>query len=619
MATAEQYADWIVKNKDKKGSPEFEKVVAAYQLTRRELSDVKPDVKQVVEEPSYFERSLGTVPGRALLGATNILTGPLQLGTNVGDFIAEKIGSEPVVGKSINEKMAEVEEMKRRGMESHGAEGFDFAGLGGELATGMAALKGLKIAPTLLKRMGQGSLIGLGFGAAAPVTDEDYAKTKATQMTVGAGAGGAIPLATFGLSKGYQLLRNLADPWLPGGIQRVVDRTLQQAAGSDKAKIAQKLMENKQLPGGASGAGEVAAPVGRVEFSALQGVSEKVAPTPYYAMSQADDAARIAQLKSFGGTKAELQAVEKARTTATKPLYQAVEKSYEKVDVKPVLAEIDDIVRKHPNEDAIVKPLINIKNKIKLKVKGKVVLEDNPLALSSLSKHIKRLLGSKTPGGQNEYDIKTLTTIKGLLDNKIGEAEKAYAAARETFKEMSKPVNQMQVGQYLEGKLVAPLTEAGGGAGQRSNVFAQAVSDAPKTLKKSTGFARYNELDEVLTGDNVAKVNAVLENLARKSQYEKMVQKGSQKAAEIMNAQEFVAPSIGMFNPKYNVLRAITARLAGRTYGKSREILTEILRHPEKTAEALNRIPPQEQQKVIDAIMLIERGAILTTPKMGDN
>ena len=308
MATAEQYASWIVKNKDKKGSPEFEKVVAAYQLTRGELSDVKPDVKPDVEEPSYFERSLGTIPGRALLGATNILTGPLQFGANIGDFISEKIGNEPVVGKYINEKMAEMEAKKRRGMEAQGTEGFDFAGLGGELTTGMAALKGLKIAPTLLKRMGQGSLIGLGFGAAAPVTDEDYAKTKATQMTVGAGAGGTIPLVTFGLGKGYQLLRNLADPWLPGGTQRVVDRTLQQAAGPDKEKIVQALTQNKQLPGGASGAGEVAAPVGRAEFSALQGVSEKAAPTPYHAMSQADDAARIAQLKSFGGTKAELQA-----------------------------------------------------------------------------------------------------------------------------------------------------------------------------------------------------------------------------------------------------------------------------------------------------------------------
>jgi hypothetical protein len=34
MATAEQYADWIVKNKDKKGTPEFQKVANAYNIAK---------------------------------------------------------------------------------------------------------------------------------------------------------------------------------------------------------------------------------------------------------------------------------------------------------------------------------------------------------------------------------------------------------------------------------------------------------------------------------------------------------------------------------------------------------------------------------------------------------
>lgn len=36
MATAEQYADWIVKNKDLKGTPEFKKVVVAYNLAKQD-------------------------------------------------------------------------------------------------------------------------------------------------------------------------------------------------------------------------------------------------------------------------------------------------------------------------------------------------------------------------------------------------------------------------------------------------------------------------------------------------------------------------------------------------------------------------------------------------------
>lgn len=40
MATADDYADWIVKNKAKKGTPEFDTVVKAYQEAKSE--EAKP-------------------------------------------------------------------------------------------------------------------------------------------------------------------------------------------------------------------------------------------------------------------------------------------------------------------------------------------------------------------------------------------------------------------------------------------------------------------------------------------------------------------------------------------------------------------------------------------------
>lgn len=52
MATADQYAQWIVDNKDKKGTPEFDTVAKAYQLAKQE------EAGQPVEavEPSMFDR-----------------------------------------------------------------------------------------------------------------------------------------------------------------------------------------------------------------------------------------------------------------------------------------------------------------------------------------------------------------------------------------------------------------------------------------------------------------------------------------------------------------------------------------------------------------------------------
>lgn len=50
MATAEQYAQWIVANKDKKGTPEFDTVAKAYQLAKQQAAG------QPVETPSMLDR-----------------------------------------------------------------------------------------------------------------------------------------------------------------------------------------------------------------------------------------------------------------------------------------------------------------------------------------------------------------------------------------------------------------------------------------------------------------------------------------------------------------------------------------------------------------------------------
>jgi hypothetical protein len=68
----------------------------------------------------------------------------------------------------------------------------------------------------------------------------------------------------------------------------------------------------------------------------------------------------------------------------------------------------------------------------------------------------------------------------------------------------------MEVGQYLEGKLTAPLK----GGTERAGVFATAVEDAPGTLKRATtNEARFKALTDVLTPDQMAVITAIRDDL----------------------------------------------------------------------------------------------------------
>ena len=69
MATAEEYAQWIVSNQDKKGSPEFETVAAAYKVAK-EAPTSEPKVEPKTE-PSLKERLLNRIAqggGKVLQG-----------------------------------------------------------------------------------------------------------------------------------------------------------------------------------------------------------------------------------------------------------------------------------------------------------------------------------------------------------------------------------------------------------------------------------------------------------------------------------------------------------------------------------------------------------------------
>jgi hypothetical protein len=89
MATAEQYADWIVKNKDKQGTPEFNTVAEAYKIARAETQNV-PIAKQATEVKN--ERSLPSAIGRQI-GLT---------GRYVAEGLANTVGifSDPLAATS---------------------------------------------------------------------------------------------------------------------------------------------------------------------------------------------------------------------------------------------------------------------------------------------------------------------------------------------------------------------------------------------------------------------------------------------------------------------------------------------------------------------------------------
>lgn len=332
------------------------------------------------------------------------------------------------------------------------------------------------------------------------------------------------------------------------------------------------------VPGSLPTAAQKASPLGLTEFSALGASAAKAQPTAYYAREGANEAARLASLRTVGGTPDDLTAAIAARTAATDPLYAAAEARKFLADPKLMVLADDPYIKQAMPEAA------------KLSQSQGITFETNPtLYLHNVKISLDDML-SKTGDtalarGARSQVMDVRKRLLGWLENKVPE----YGAARTTFAEKSKPINQMEVGQYLEGKLTAPLE----GGAERANVFATAVKDAPGTLKRATSNeARFKALTDVLTPDQVQVITAIRDDLARAQTTKAQARVGASASPDAQRLASAAGEGLRtppLLNRVATVASDIMSRLKGKIDRKlAIQLATEML-DPETAANVLEK------------------------------
>lgn len=685
-------------------------------------------------QASVPERIAAAPMTRFAVGAASPIMGAAQFVNNAARGIANPIigalGGQPIAGgDDIRNNLAQYEQMKKAG----GATGFDAAGMAGSVLS-PAALKAMQIAPaaTGMGRMAQGAGIGAAFGAATPVTEGDFASEKAGQIGTGAALGAAIPVASDLIGKGAGVVRNIVDPWLPGGVERTAGRTANKAAGEKRAEIMNLLRRNEQIvPESMPTAGEAAAPAGSTEFAALQQAVKGRLPTDYDAIQQAQNQARVNAIRGVGQDKAALDAAIRERGANAAENYGAVAANrinprsdqqimadaiaakeasriaalQDKGRFQTMAAQQENLAsggvvtptaggsgqpsvgafpavgnprtpaRYTPNaaraEEAAsaatdTAAIVGLRGKEREFLENATEALQNTVGLDNRSLYdlisrpsMKAAIndarmsaaesGSYFPKGkEDQFSVANLQRIKESLDAGILAAKKSVEAgkrpelspaelentkqafvqwlsnkspgwrdARLAYAAESAPINQMQVGQFLEGKLTAPMAEQGAGVPQRAAMYAQALREAPQTLKRSTGNPRFNELGEVLTPGQLQTVENVGRDLGRSAEQERLAKLGSERARMLMGEMQPHVPPSGMLNQAYSVFRAISNRIAGRVEGKSLEALSRAMQNPQEMARIMEAATPSERAVLKKAFEGATRAAVIVTPQVG--
>lgn len=599
MATADDYADWIVKNKAKKGTPEFDTVVKAYQEAKSE------EAKPAPPEPSATDQAVSDLKhgaGLAVRSGINAVAGVPAMLTDAVTGVANQFLPEgkrfKVALPNLNEILTKYGLPQPRDATERVASDV----VGAMTGVGASAKAGQYAAPAVKELLTSGlgtqvSASGLGslFGG---VTRE---------------AGGG-PVAQLLASLGGASLPAVSQVALRGAFPNMTEagrldtkgRMLNEAAGKQRDDVLAGLDASKRFvrgesPTSAQSASEAGAPT----FAAIEKeVVSKYRPDLKFARDAENEAARLGAVREVGKDKATLDAAVSDRSLKAALEYQNAYKNQIKAD--PSLAVIfqDPFIKKE-----IPDALQLMKGR---SIKGNLT-EFLQNVKIGLDKQLSKTADDSLSSAQKAATMEAKQNLMNWLTNK----NQPFDVARQNFAKRSEPINQMLVGQYLENKLTSPLTGS-----ERPAVFSQAMRDAPGTIKRAAGGPRFESLGDVLTPQQTGLLGGVKSSLEREALTNEQATLGAQKARSILG--DTFSPT----EPPPWLHRAITTarfaleKIGVATKNKTLNELAAQIQDPATAAKLMREATPDQwkaMQSVIEATsMPTAMGGLFSTVQRGE-
>lgn len=597
---------------------------------KRSLVPPAPDAATSAQDDTMRQRlkDLGIGAGRAYI---NTVGGAVRGAGSIGatilapvDAAARAMGVENDFIGRTDRRQAMTEGLRSMGVDPEslafqagkvGAEIAGTAGVGAPIGAGARVLGlrsmveplqtfGLRGKNMLLRGLG-GAVTG---GAAAGLVDPTLESAK-----IGAGIGAAVPMVFRGVGRLSDAASRLANPR---------ERLLMDAAEGREQQIINELRRNQVLvPGSFPTAGEAAVGAGATQFARLQ---QELANLPsarsaYFAREQAQEAARKQAVGQVARTEADLASAEAARQRTAGVNYPL---AFSKI------VKSDDTFRGllgRPSIGKVIDRARNIAREYGDEFKFGEDVPEQRIPSSIIGPDGQPISETVIPQQVSEFPVKSLHYMKMAFDDLIKDpslsgigAQEAraisgtreqfvkwleknvpeYKTAREAFAAQSVPINQMEIGQYLRQKMGSALDV------ERAGPYAEALRDAPTTIKRAVGGPRYQDLEKILTPDQVKILEGVRDDLARGKLFKGMAKgpvnaaaKGSTPFTSAMIDITGSAVMPSMLNRAAMIANTIFRRMQGKMDRKMSMDLAMTMLNPAQTADLLEQAARMEAKR----------------------
>lgn len=606
------------------------------------------------EQPATrTERAIGHPVGRTILGAASLVTAPFQLGANVGDKIAASIGLEPVVGKWTNEKLAQLEAMKRRGMAARSGnpvgEDWDIAGTAGSLIPAVGVYKGIARAlPNVVSEQAP-SLVGRvagraasGAGTAVSTTPDvsgggDYFEDLAAKGAIGSLINVGVP-AVVSSAKGlrkvggqsYRAIRDTLRNFSDDGTTKLTEEHLRgvATAGGEPAlkKTVGSLLDENAIVSPLTSADAIAAgnigkserfggPLVRLQAE-LGSLPETT--TRLQSLKAAQEEARKTALDKISGTPAE-RALAKSNVDKASEAYEAIktrivesDSVLEKLSNSPAFRAAEKYAEENianSNAARVASGLKPIPFKQTMETGGKILRPDG-----SAYNHPKKITQYSADGLQQIKQALDQMTSNPTLASSLGVAgtEKAHIepVKKTVVRWMDKNLKDWEFtrNQYRDAKTVQNRQKAGDvlkdiltGAKDEEKVGAwlQAQRNLPETLKTKL------KQGKAYSVEFLPEQKKILDDITKELQRDAKVAQIT-KEVNLPGATQVVSGKAAQLpNPLYRptmIANWFLKRGAEEGNETVNRKAAEILAEPKRLASILSKTPPKFHGQIKDAL-----------------
>lgn len=242
------------------------------------------------------------------------------------------------------------------------------------------------------------------------------------------------------------------------------------------------------------------------------------------------------------------------------------------------------------------------------------VVTQNAQQLINASRNIGDLLDARDLTGKkiNTAVSKELTVLRRSVDQQIARAVPEFGEAQRLFSDLSRPIDRMNIGRYLQDRLIPALNDAGASLPNRASVFATAMRDLSENVAPATGFKRGGGLIDMMTPDEMATIQRIGSGLARDADVQMLGRAGQGKVTQkIGNIFSDQLPNA--LNRKVMIINAILRRTGVGATERTMNALSIKMQDPAAMADIMEKATAAERRAIERAfIMYVTTGAAST-------